>query len=146
METLTIDTGIGTATLSRSEEGQNWYLFSGNLTELSRMADEAGYNYQRTRIQLADWIARNKELFVIEEEKEVTTDELWAEANNEEKYESEIVNLLKDNKISRKSEKEFVVEGGILYTIREWNMYSPNDNLNNAINQGRAISIVPCHI
>ena len=58
----------------------------------------------------------------------------------------EILELLKVNKISRKSEKEFVVEGGILYTIREWLMYSPNDDLNNAISEKRVNMVVPCYL
>jgi len=59
---------------------------------------------------------------------------------------NEILELLKDNNISRNSEKEFVIEDRVLYTIREWLMYSPNDNLNNAISEKRVRVIVPCHL
>ena len=59
---------------------------------------------------------------------------------------NEILELLKDNNISRNSEKELVIEDGILYTSREWNMYSPNDDLTNAIAEKRVRVIVPCHL
>lgn len=77
MKTLTLNlTPTSTVTLTFVECAQEWDLFAGNIDLLADMAEQAGWNYQQTRERLADWAARNKELFVCEEA-EKSTDELW---------------------------------------------------------------------
>ena len=83
MKTLTINlTATDTVTLTFSESGQYWDLFTGNVTMLDKMAMESGWNYQQCRIRLADWAAQNQDLFV-NQEKEVTIDELWSDGDAE---------------------------------------------------------------
>jgi len=77
MKTLTINlTQTDSVTLTYSESAQEWDLFDGNISLLDEMAYECGWDFQENSERLADWTARNKDIFV-KEEKEVSTDELW---------------------------------------------------------------------
>ena len=78
MTTLVIETGLGTATLTYSEVYGQWQLFSGNVDKLVQMCDEMGYDYQKTGLVLADWVAANKKSFIIVTDDTVTVEELWA--------------------------------------------------------------------
>jgi len=78
MKTLTINlTNTDTVTLVYSEKFDDYDVLSGNMDLLWKMALEAGWNYQECKIKLADWAAQNQDLFVTEEEKEVTAEQLW---------------------------------------------------------------------
>jgi len=81
MKTLKIDTGVGTVVLTFSEVAQRWDYFSGPqeaFKQIDVICNELGYVYDpKLKNFQANFVAENSDSFVVDAEKEMTTDELW---------------------------------------------------------------------